>query len=31
MLQLWNSLDTDIKEIVSYIKGDREKISKYFK
>lgn len=30
MLDLWNSLDSDIKEIVSYIKGDREKISKYF-
>jgi hypothetical protein len=30
MLELWNSLDPDLKEIVSYIKGDREKIAKYF-
>lgn len=31
MLNLWNSLDEDLKEAVSYIKGDREKIVKYFK
>lgn len=31
MLELWNSLDMDIKEIVSYIKGPREKLVKYFK
>lgn len=31
MLELWNSLDEDIKKTVSYIKGDREKISQYFK
>jgi len=30
MLDLWNSLDPDVKEIVSYIKNDREKIAKYF-
>lgn len=30
MLDLWNSLDQDIKEIVSHIKGDREKIAKCF-
>jgi len=31
MLNLWNSLDPDLKEVVSYIKGNREKIVKYFK
>jgi hypothetical protein len=31
MLDLWNSLDSDIKEIVSYIKGPRENLVKYFK
>lgn len=30
MLVLWNRLDNDIKECISYIKGDREKLSKYF-
>lgn len=30
MVILWNRLDNDIKECVSYIKGDREKLSKYF-
>ena len=27
---LWERLDLDIKECISYIKGDREKLSKYF-
>jgi hypothetical protein len=31
MLDLWNSLDEDLKEIVSYIKGPRENIAKFFK
>lgn len=31
MVDIWNSLDQDLKEAVSYIKGDREKIVKYFK
>jgi hypothetical protein len=31
MLDLWNSLDQDLKEIVSYIKGNRENIAKYFR
>ena len=31
MYDLWISLEDDIKKIVSYIKGDREKISEYFK
>jgi tRNA pseudouridine55 synthase len=30
MLELWNSLDSDLKEIISYIKGDRENLIKYF-
>jgi hypothetical protein len=30
MINLWNRLDTDIKECVSYIKGDREKLANYF-
>lgn len=30
MVNLWNSLPNDLKECVSYIKGDREKIIKYF-
>jgi hypothetical protein len=31
MLELWNSLDADLKKTVSFIKGDREKLSEYFK
>lgn len=27
---LWNSLQDDLKECISYIKGDREKLTKYF-
>lgn len=30
MLVLWNRLSNDIKQCVSYIKGNREKLSKYF-
>jgi hypothetical protein len=30
MLSLWNSLDEDLKEVISYIKGNREKLIKYF-
>lgn len=30
MVILWNRLDGDIKECVSYIKGPREKLAKYF-
>jgi hypothetical protein len=30
LVDLWNSLNNDIIEIISYIKGDREKINKYF-
>lgn len=30
MLYLWNSLDSDLKEVISYIKGNREQIAKYF-
>ncbi len=30
MLELWNSLDQDLKEIVSHIKGKRENLAKYF-
>lgn len=30
LVELWNSLDPDLKEVVSYIKNDREKIAKYF-
>jgi hypothetical protein len=31
MLELWNSLDADLKKTVSFIKGDREKLLEYFK
>lgn len=31
MLELWNSLDIDIKECISYIKNDKEEIVRYFK
>ena len=27
---LWNRLDDDMKESIAYIKGDREKLVKYF-
>ena len=27
---LWQRLDPDIKETISFIKGDREKLLKYF-
>jgi hypothetical protein len=30
MVILWNRLDPDIKQCISYIKGDREKLIKYF-
>jgi len=30
MSNLWNSLPKDIQECISYIKGDREKLIKYF-
>ena len=30
MAGLWNSLQDDLKECISYIKGDREKLTKYF-
>jgi hypothetical protein len=30
MVNLWNSLPEDLKECISYIKGDREKLVKYF-
>ena len=30
MGNLWNSLPDDLKESISYIKGDREKLIKYF-
>ncbi len=30
MANLWNSLTEDLKECISYIKGDREKLVKYF-
>lgn len=30
MIDLWNSLDIDLREVISYIKGDREQIVKYF-
>jgi hypothetical protein len=30
MVNLWNNLPDDLKECISYIKGDREKIVKYF-
>ena len=30
MANLWNSLPKDLKECISYIKGDREKLVKYF-
>jgi hypothetical protein len=30
MANLWNSLPSDLKECIAYIKGDREKIVKYF-
>jgi hypothetical protein len=30
MIELWNSLDLDLKEIISYIKGDIENLTKYF-
>jgi hypothetical protein len=30
MIDLWNSLDSDLKEAVSHIKGSRENIVKYF-
>lgn len=31
MIDLWNSLDNELKEVISYIKGDRDQIVKYFK
>lgn len=31
MSTLWNRLDDDMKESITYIKGDREKLVKYFK
>ena len=30
MANLWGSLQDDLKECISYIKGDREKLTKYF-
>lgn len=30
MVDLWNSLDADIKDTISLIKGDREQLFKYF-
>jgi len=30
MLELWNSLDENLKEAISYIKGQRENLVKYF-
>jgi len=30
MNSLWNNLPEDLKECISYIKGDREKLVKYF-
>ena len=30
MGNLWNSLPEDLKECITYIKGDREKLVKYF-
>jgi hypothetical protein len=30
MANLWNGLPSDLKECIAHIKGDREKIVKYF-
>lgn len=30
MANLWQNLPDDLKECISYIKGDREKLVKYF-